>query len=159
MTRKEIDKFLDNTKVYVAGKSKEIQEKLFQIGYKWELSNDKVSNMKAPFFFLDKNKQITWGDDMQMFTMHKFREITAEEILSLELTEPVYRPFKNIEEFWNEALKHEPFGWIMGSVKYHLIISFDDIHISLDGRIYYTFEEAFTTYKFVDGTPFGIKED
>ena len=34
MTRKEIDKFLANTKVYVAGKSKEIQEKLFSLGYK-----------------------------------------------------------------------------------------------------------------------------
>lgn len=156
MTRKEIDKFLANTKVYVAGKSKEIQEKLFQIGYKWELSNDKVSNMKAPFFFLDKNKQITWGDDMQMFTMHKFREITAEEILSLELTEPVYRPFKNKEECWNEMLKHEPFAWIKHKETqiYEVCCNVYDL-----GIFWESFNDAYKYYTFADGTPFGIKED
>lgn len=73
--------------------------------------------------------------------------------------EPKYRPFKNQEECWNEMLKHEPFGWIMGSDRHHLITSVDDIHILLDGKIYYTFEEAYNTYKFVDGASFGIKEE
>lgn len=27
--------------------------------------------------------------------------------------EPKYRPFKSVEECWNEMKKHEPFGWII----------------------------------------------
>ena len=35
MTKEEINKFLANTKIYVAGKSEEIQKKLFSLfGYK-----------------------------------------------------------------------------------------------------------------------------
>ena len=26
--------------------------------------------------------------------------------------EPKYRPFKNVDECWQEMLKHQPFGWI-----------------------------------------------
>ena len=36
MTREEAISFLDNTKVYVQGKSKEIQEKMFSLGFQWK---------------------------------------------------------------------------------------------------------------------------
>ena len=39
MTRKEAVEFLANTKVYVNGKSKEIQKKLFSLGHEWSPSN------------------------------------------------------------------------------------------------------------------------
>lgn len=84
MTQKEIDKFLADTKVYVAGKSKEIQEKLFSLGYEWCGKVNKVHLTEKPFLFIHHNhKEITWGNDMQEFTTHDFREITAEEVLSL----------------------------------------------------------------------------
>ena len=35
MTKEEIKMLLNDTKVYVNGKSKEIQEKLFSFGYEW----------------------------------------------------------------------------------------------------------------------------
>ena len=35
MTKEEAKKMLTNTKVYVNGKTKEIQEKLFEIGFSW----------------------------------------------------------------------------------------------------------------------------
>lgn len=38
MTREEIKEFLDDTKVYVNGKGKEIQEKLFSFGCQLPLS-------------------------------------------------------------------------------------------------------------------------
>lgn len=50
MTKEEIRKSLDNTKVYVNGKSKEIQEKLFSFGYEWSSSHPtKVSFDNKPF--------------------------------------------------------------------------------------------------------------
>ena len=69
MTRKDIDKFLANTKVYVAGKSKEIQEKLFSLGYSWNnrSKNTVVRHIEAQFLFIYKNKEITKSSDMELF--------------------------------------------------------------------------------------------
>lgn len=74
--------------------------------------------------------------------------------------EPKYRPFKSQEECWNEMLKHQPFGWVKsprgelfcidkvfeeGIVYKHSSCHFNEY---LEGQ-----------YSFVDGTPFGIKEE
>lgn len=70
------------------------------------------------------------------------------------------RPFKTQEECWNEMLKHQPFGWVKsprgelfcidkvfeeGIVYKHSSCHFNEY---LEGQ-----------YSFVDGTPFGIKEE
>ena len=110
MTRKEIKKFLANTKVYVNGKSKEIQEKLFSLGYEWYSGDTEVDHIEAPFLYIYTNMYFAKGSNMDYFSNHDNKEITAEEILSLELTEPTYRPFKDREECWNEMLKHQPFS-------------------------------------------------
>ena len=74
--------------------------------------------------------------------------------------EPKYRPFKTREECWEEMLKHQPFGWVKsprgelfcidkvfeeGIVYKHSSCHFNEY---LEGQ-----------YSFVDGTPFGIKEE
>lgn len=71
-----------------------------------------------------------------------------------------YRPFETREECWNEMLKHQPFGWVKsprgelfcidkvfeeGIVYKHSSCHFNEY---LEGQ-----------YSFVDGTPFGIKEE
>ena len=152
MTKEEIKKILDNTKVYVNGKSKEIQEKLFSFGYSWWNGSKIVDHTDKPFLFIDNDITITYGDDMEYFIKHKKKEITAEEILSIELTKPSYRPFKTKEECWNEMLKHHPFGWtkLIGETGYSLITDVDD-------EILYS--DAFKGCTFADGTPFGIKEE
>ena len=48
MTKEEINKFLANTKVYVAGKSEEIQKKLFSLGYKWISGSTEVEHTESP---------------------------------------------------------------------------------------------------------------
>lgn len=159
MTQKEIEKFLANTKVYVAGKSKEIQEKIFSFGFHWKESSYYVININKPFLYLSKNKEITYGDDMKCFTEHEYREVSVKEILKLELTGPTYRPFKDAEECWQEMMKHQPFGWIKGSPKYHLVSSVNDVYIWLSDKVYYTFEEALNYYTFADDTPFGIEKE
>ena len=83
--------------------------------------------------------------------------------------EPKYRPFKTQEECWNEMLKHQPFGWVKNEYSYvHIecvlenVIEFspveDDDGTLLTCTINFTSvcEEGYT---FVDGTPFGIKEE
>lgn len=154
MTKKEIDKFLANTKVYVNGKSKEIQEKLFSLGYSWSDNTKSVLYIDKPFLYLNKDNKISVGQSMTYFTTIRFREITAEEIISLEITEPAYRPFKTQEECWNEMLKHKPFGWI----KHKETQTYEDCsqvyNLGIFGN---SFNDAYKYYTFADGTPFGIK--
>ena len=84
----------------------------------------------------------------------------CEELKYRIKSEPKYRPFKSQEECWNEMLKHQPFGWVKsprgelfcidkvfeeGIVYKHSSCHFNEY---LEGQ-----------YSFVDGTPFGIKEE
>lgn len=163
MTQKEIEKFLANTKVYVNGKSKEIQEKLFSLGYSWndECTGTDVCHTDAPFLFIYEDTSITMSSDMCVFCNHENSEITAEQILSLELTKPTYRPFKNQEECWNKMLKHEPFGWVrrIDTGYFANIAVVSSYGIMFRGGNEHFYDTALTEYTFADGTPFGIKED
>ena len=160
MTKEEIRKFLDNTKVYVNGKSKEIQEKLFSFGYKWDRSNSTdVHNTEKPFLFISKRDGITHANNMTVFTEHENREITADEILSLEITEPSYRPFKSQDECWREMHNHSDFGWVKhdyGNVFSIIALFSDSVKINECDT---TYSELCEKFKFMDGTPFGIKEE
>ena len=154
MTKEEIKKFLDNTKVYVNGSSAEIQKKLFSFGYTWADGKNNVKHTDKPFLFIYENNEIAFSYDMEWFVNHENREITAEQILSLELTK-LYQPFKNQEECWNEMLKHKPFGWICVNSKYYQILGVSDIGIRFANE-FSTFDGDMD-YTFLDGTPFGIE--
>lgn len=78
--------------------------------------------------------------------------------------EPTYRPFKNAEECWQEMEKHKYFGWIKckdTSVpsKFMIINSVRNEEVSITSGIDFTYSELIEYYTFVDGTPFGIKEE
>ena len=76
--------------------------------------------------------------------------------------EPKYRPFKNQEECWTEMLKHHPFGWIRNNDTQRWCnvgsIGRNNYGVVIDNSILY-FDLAFNTCNFVDGPPFGIKEE
>ena len=88
---------------------------------------------------------------------------------------PTFRPFKDMEECWNEMLKHKPFGWIrlddmyinivcVQSVDKQIELSPENLKFEEDApanikRMFISFERAFNEYLFADGTPFGIKEE
>lgn len=99
--------------------------------------------------------------------------------------EPSYRPFRNAEECWQEMLEHVPFGWITDNEPQNgaphdggqaiLIVCVHDVVVSVspyfeedeNGNIqrntvtdgHSTYEQALKNYWFMDGTPFGIKEE
>ena len=86
--------------------------------------------------------------------------------------EPMYRPFKNQEECWNEMQKHQPFGWLKDKNKDSVLMNiqalFDEMLTITDGVYFrginlingwHGFEEAVKEYTFADGTPFGIIEE
>lgn len=76
--------------------------------------------------------------------------------------EPKYRPFKNQEECWQEMLKHQPFGWLRNIFTQRLFnidtISHTTYNIRINDFIL-DGDDAFNSYTFADGTPFGIKEE
>lgn len=70
---------------------------------------------------------------------------------------PKYRPFKNAEECWREMQKHQPFGWVKFKEIKSLITQVTLMCVTI-GKNYY-FKEANEIFTFVDGTPFGIKDE
>lgn len=76
--------------------------------------------------------------------------------------EPVYRPFEDANECWEEMKEHEPFGWIKNDVGIYSLICGtrkDAILFSLNPIDDLDFRNAFSRYVFADGAPFGIKEE
>ena len=75
--------------------------------------------------------------------------------------EPKYHPFKDAEECWNEMQKHQPFGWIRdrdGDKTFIGSINSDNSIFTCSSEILFL-KELFEDFTFVDGTPFGIKEE
>lgn len=76
--------------------------------------------------------------------------------------QPKYKPFKSQEECWNEMLKHQPFGWIKNNDTQRLhnigAIGRNNYGIEINNSILY-FDLAFNTCNFIDGAPFGIREE
>lgn len=77
--------------------------------------------------------------------------------------ESKYRSFKNADECWQEMLKHKPFGWIKCKEGYFNIVYVNDDYVGLadkDGcSILLASKNSHQDNTFVDGTPFGIKEE
>ena len=79
------------------------------------------------------------------------------------------RPFKSQEECWGEILKHECYGWVKSkdnNDRRHISsIQKDDednawfIIVSFGGIDGFSSEQMFENFEFLDGTPFGIKEE
>lgn len=77
-------------------------------------------------------------------------------------SEPKYRPFKNAEECWKEMQKHEYPGWVKFKDRtrngyIHLMAMRND-GIFFNSLVV-TFKETFENYIFIDGSPFGRKEE
>lgn len=78
--------------------------------------------------------------------------------------EPKYRPFKDAEECWEEMLKHQPFGWVIGKSSHrHWAIESTGSNLTcsdnnvLIGSAWKSFSYMFEQYTFADGTPCGVK--
>lgn len=72
-----------------------------------------------------------------------------------------FRPFANVEECWQEMLKHQPFGWVKNNNLYRNILETSDGAIllpSFPGEMFvFSFNKAKEKFTFADGTPFGVK--
>ena len=76
-------------------------------------------------------------------------------------SESNYRPFKNREECWQEMHNHSDFSWVINKYTERCshITSVCSTMILLPDDLMCSYEMAFKRYKFLDGTPFGIKDN
>lgn len=73
---------------------------------------------------------------------------------------PQYRPFKDVDECWEEMKNHQPFGWIKANEHYKNIVELnknDRVFINNDYSSNYNWKEMYQSTTFADGTPFGMK--
>ena len=85
MTLREARKFLTGKKVFVKNKGKEVQEKLFELGFKWAGSRKERFYENRYFLFLHENLKITYINEIKYFSEHKFKEISVEDILNIKI--------------------------------------------------------------------------
>ena len=156
MTRSEIHKKLNNTKVYLGKHSEEVQRKLFELGYSWGNGNTYVSYPTKPFLFISTYNDFLLGysDNLKDFNEDRAKEITVEDILNIEET---CRSFKDEKELIEEMNKHTPFGWIQDkyskslfciSKTYEAGVTINGSNISFDRLLKY--------YTFLDGNICGV---
>ena len=168
MTREQAIELLRFTKVYVKDKSKEIQQKAFELGFRWLYSRDNdgvaLEHLDAPFI-LFTGKIMHPCCDAERFNCDDSKEITAEEILAITIEDelkPTHRPFKNAEECWNEMFRHLPFGWVIDKEtdSKHSIVGLVDLagYNAESSSFSFGWDVALHRLTFADGAPFGIKE-
>ena len=112
-------------------------------------------------------KKVEFFNDVREWEDSEYLEFSRERNRYRIKPEPKYRPFKSQEECWNEMLKHHPFGYIKGkAIKNIFFIT--EININSNNELYFCLSNStsfygsvclFDSYNFVDGKPFGIKEE
>ena len=102
MTQEEARKFLMNKKVFVKNKGKEVQEKLFNIGFKWVAPEEKGVYKDRYFLFLYEDLTLTYVDvdDIEYFYEHRFKEISVEDILNIKV--------EHLPKTWEEFCENNP---------------------------------------------------
>ena len=104
-----------------------------------------------------KTIQVWANDTWQDEEYPSFRELSLFRIKP----EPKFRPFRNVEECWQEMQKHQPFGWLKDTDTggYIIISELDDEDVEISGNNGWDYVGLMKCYTFADGTPFGIKEE
>ena len=87
MTKAEAFEWLKHKKVYVGGNSAVIQEKLFEAGFEWAENKRNISNLEQPFLILSEGGGIFYSNNMCHYLERSHEEISADDILSIEVVE------------------------------------------------------------------------
>ena len=87
MTKAEAFEWLKNKKVYVGGNSAVIQAKLFEAGFEWAENKRNISHLVQPFLLLSEGGYIYYSNDMCHYLERSHEEISADDILSIEIVE------------------------------------------------------------------------
>lgn len=107
---------LRETKFYTAGKTKELQEKLIEMGYSWLGNSKKYAwlgdskelddnpNPNAVFMFIDYRGYLSWTPYGGFFDDSNYKEVTAQDILDYEIPKKYWKDELQEGEYLINAL-------------------------------------------------------
>ena len=115
MTRAEAFEYLKGKKVACDGSNNEaVQRKLFDVGIGWlNCSTHVIKEIYVVFLFIDLRGKITHcGGNRVYFYNHDYEEISADDILSIEIVEEKKEEDENIDK-WIEIIRNKycRHGW------------------------------------------------
>ena len=99
MEAKKVDPRVCNIKVYVDGRSRELQEKLFTMGCRWAIDKCEVQEEYRPFLYVDNDGRIRYGIDMDSFVDSSEKEVKVDEVLAMipgEDEECTFAPYDRV---------------------------------------------------------------
>lgn len=83
MEAEKVDSRVCNIKIYVNGKSAELQEKLFEFGCKWKDGTRDIQSTDYPFLYVNQNGIIQSGSWMDVFIDVSNREENVDKVLAM----------------------------------------------------------------------------
>lgn len=83
MEAEKVDPRVCNIKVYVNGKSDELQKKLFELGCRWYDGTKNVQNANFPFLYVNQEGAIQSGSWMGSFIEMSNREENVDKVLEM----------------------------------------------------------------------------
>lgn len=83
MEAEKVDSRVCNIKVYVNGKSAELQKKLFESGCKWYDGTRYIRNTDSPFLYVNQEGMILEGHWMDVFVFDSSREENVDKVLEM----------------------------------------------------------------------------
>ena len=158
MSRKEAINFLKNTKTKVGDPvtSREMQKKLFSLGFTWVSGSTVVENTDCYFIII--------GDDTFMVSLSADywnrignKEINVNDIINMKVNNGGKRPFADTEECFKEMLLHYPFGWVKTKDAYTQVKQLKKDRVELINGKEIVYSKAFDEIEFTDGGTFGIE--
>ena len=126
MTKAEAFEYLKGKKVACDGSNNEaVHRKLFELGIRWLSDCGILRNV--PFLFINPYG-MTYCDTREFFDLHENKEISADDILSIEIVEEKKEESENINidiEKWVEIVRNKycRHGWsfVISESNYGLI--------------------------------------
>lgn len=107
LTKQQFREKFKDVKVFVNGKSKEIQQQLFKADIGWAQTGSKeiLRRSDIVFLFIEKITRaniidVSWSCNMKTFTDCIYKEVTADEILDVEIVDDEYE----VKEQTREAI-------------------------------------------------------
>lgn len=125
------------------------------------MTREQVKSLLPVIIAFAEGKQIEAKDDYDKWYDENNPNFAGNPKNYRIKSEPKYRPFKNADECWAEMQKHQPFGWVSFKGEENSYMQCQGIE---DRGILYnsdtwTFEYMLGDFTFIDGSPFGIKEE
>lgn len=98
MTKKEAFEFLKETKIFVDNNSEKLQKKLFEIGFKWMVGEQKIQYTDKPFLYLYNNRVIAYGTNIKDFCSCPLKLLKVQEILDIKIDDKIcdFKPFDKV---------------------------------------------------------------